>query len=109
MTAIHSASASLLAKRQGREDTLRLLRCQSRSLLHKIDMDGKMKKMAELQLSVIKEQKSRRAVESQVSEWSHGPVGGAHELQVNRKPAGHVLLAAGLHLTCTSLMSVPDV
>ena len=67
VTAIHSASASLLAKRQGKEDTLRLLRCQSRSLLHKIDMDGKMKKMAELQLSVIKEQKNRKAVESQVS------------------------------------------
>lgn len=67
MTAIHSASASLLARRQGKEDTLRLLRCQSRSLLHKIDMDGKMKKMAELQLSVIKEQKNRKAVESQVS------------------------------------------
>lgn len=66
VTAIHSASASLLAKRQGKEDTLRLLRCQSRSLLHKIDMDGKMKKMAELQLSVIKEQKNRKAVESQV-------------------------------------------
>ncbi|CAK6969604.1 rho guanine nucleotide exchange factor TIAM2 [Scomber scombrus] len=69
VTAIHSASASLLARRQGKEDTLRLLRCQSRSLLHKIDMDGKMKKMAELQLSVIKEQKNRKAVESQVSQW----------------------------------------
>ncbi|KAM9339293.1 rho guanine nucleotide exchange factor TIAM2 [Symphorus nematophorus] len=69
VTAIHSASASLLAKRQGKEDTLRLLRCQSRSLLHKIDMDGKMKKMAELQLSVIKETKNRRAVESQIQQW----------------------------------------
>ncbi|XP_067338990.1 rho guanine nucleotide exchange factor TIAM2 [Channa argus] len=69
VTAIHSASASLLAKRQGREDTLRLLRCQSRSLLHNIDMDGKMKKMAELQLSVIKEQKNRKAVESQIQQW----------------------------------------
>uniref|UniRef100_A0A8P4GEW5 T-lymphoma invasion and metastasis-inducing protein 2 n=1 Tax=Dicentrarchus labrax TaxID=13489 RepID=A0A8P4GEW5_DICLA len=69
VTAIHSASASLLAKRQGKEDTLRLLRCQSRSLLHKIDMDGKMKKMAELQLSVIKEQKNRKAVESQILQW----------------------------------------
>ncbi|KAI3364687.1 hypothetical protein L3Q82_011457, partial [Scortum barcoo] len=69
VTAIHSASASLLAKRQGREDTLRLLRCQSRSLLHKIDMDGKMKKMAELQLSVIKEHKNRKAVESQIQQW----------------------------------------
>lgn len=66
MTAIHSASAALLARRQGTEDTLRLLRCRSRSLLHKIDTDGKMKKMAELQLSVIKEPKSRRAVQSQV-------------------------------------------
>ncbi|XP_035534275.1 T-lymphoma invasion and metastasis-inducing protein 2-like [Morone saxatilis] len=69
VTAIHSASASLLAKRQRKEDTLRLLRCQSRSLLHKIDMDGKMKKMAELQLSVIKEQKNRKAVESQILQW----------------------------------------
>ncbi|KAM3861463.1 rho guanine nucleotide exchange factor TIAM2 [Diretmus argenteus] len=69
VTAIHSASASLLAKRQGKEDTLRLLRSQSRSLLHKIDMDGKMKKMAELQLSIIREQKNRKAVESQIQQW----------------------------------------
>ncbi|XP_014327868.1 T-lymphoma invasion and metastasis-inducing protein 2-like [Xiphophorus maculatus] len=69
VTAIHSASATLLARRQGKEDTLRLLRCQSRSLLHKIDMDGKMKKMAELQLSIIKDQKNRRAVESQIQQW----------------------------------------
>lgn len=74
VTAIHSASASLLVKRQGKEDTLRLLRSQSRSLLHKIDMDGKMKKMAELQLSIIKEPKSRKAVESQVSAGRSGPV-----------------------------------
>lgn len=69
MTAIHSASAALLARRQGTEDTLRLLRRRSRSLLHKIDTDSKMKKMAELQLSVIKEPKSRRAVQSQVGGW----------------------------------------
>lgn len=69
VTAIHSASAALLARRQGTEDTLRLLRCRSRSLLHKIDTDGRMKKMAELQLSVIKEPKSRRAVQNQVGGW----------------------------------------
>ncbi|KAM4713396.1 rho guanine nucleotide exchange factor TIAM2 isoform 1-T3 [Anableps anableps] len=69
VTAIHSASAALLARRQRKEDTLRLLRCQSCSLLHKIDMDGKMKKMAELQLSIIKDQKNRRAVESQIQQW----------------------------------------
>lgn len=66
MTSIHSASASLLAKRQGKEDTVRLLRSQVRSLLQKIDMDGKMKKMAELQLTVVNNPKNRRAIENQV-------------------------------------------
>lgn len=66
VTAIHSASASLLAKRQGKEDTVRLLRSQVRGLLQKIDMDGKMKKMAELQLTVVRDPKNRRAIENQV-------------------------------------------
>ncbi|KAM9840324.1 rho guanine nucleotide exchange factor TIAM2-like, partial [Aulostomus maculatus] len=69
VTAIHSASAAQQARRQGKDNTLRFLRCQSRSLLHKIDIDGKMKKMAELQLSIIKEHKSRKAVESQIQQW----------------------------------------
>ncbi|TSP57642.1 T-lymphoma invasion and metastasis-inducing protein 2 [Bagarius yarrelli] len=69
VTAIHSASASHLAKRQGKEDTLRLLRSQSRTLLQKIDMDSKMKKMAELQLSVITDLKNRKAVEGQIQQW----------------------------------------
>uniref|UniRef100_A0A672KFH9 T-lymphoma invasion and metastasis-inducing protein 2-like n=1 Tax=Sinocyclocheilus grahami TaxID=75366 RepID=A0A672KFH9_SINGR len=69
VTAIHSASASHLAKRQGKEDTLHLLKSQSRALLQKIDMDGKMKKMAELQLSVISDQKNRKAIESQILQW----------------------------------------
>lgn len=66
VTAIHSASASLLAKRQGKEDTVRLLRTQVRGLLQKIDMDGKMKKMAELQLTVVSDPKNRKAIENQV-------------------------------------------
>ncbi|KAL2081987.1 hypothetical protein ACEWY4_021805 [Coilia grayii] len=69
VTAMHSASASLFAKRQGKEDTVRLLRSQTRTLLQKIDMDGKMKKMAELQLSVISDQKNRKAIESQIQQW----------------------------------------
>ncbi|KAM3602394.1 uncharacterized protein V6R79_003224 [Siganus canaliculatus] len=69
VTAIHSASAALVARRQGTDDTLRLLQRRRRSLLQHIDTDGKMKKMAELQLSVIKEPKSRRAVESQIQQW----------------------------------------
>ncbi|KAM4541359.1 rho guanine nucleotide exchange factor TIAM2 [Fundulus diaphanus] len=69
VTAIHSASASLLAKRQGKEDTVRLLRNQSRTLLQKIDMDGKMKKMAELQLTVVSDPKNRKAIENQIQQW----------------------------------------
>ncbi|XP_060938369.1 rho guanine nucleotide exchange factor TIAM2 [Limanda limanda] len=69
VTAIHSASASLLAKRQGKEDTVRLLRSQVRGLLQKIDMDGKMKKMAELQLTVVNNPKNRKAIENQIQQW----------------------------------------
>uniref|UniRef100_A0A3B5KGG2 TIAM Rac1 associated GEF 2 n=1 Tax=Takifugu rubripes TaxID=31033 RepID=A0A3B5KGG2_TAKRU len=69
VTAIHSASASLLAKRQGKEDTVRLLRSQVRGLLQKIDMDGKMKKMAELQLTVVSNPKNRKAIENQIQQW----------------------------------------
>uniref|UniRef100_A0A8C4ZW14 TIAM2 n=1 Tax=Gadus morhua TaxID=8049 RepID=A0A8C4ZW14_GADMO len=69
VTAVHSASASLVAKRQGKEDTVRLLRGQVRGLLQKVDMDGKMKKMAELQLTVVADPKNRKAIENQVSQW----------------------------------------
>lgn len=72
VTAIHSASASLMAKRQGKEDTVRLLRSQVRALLQKVDMDGKMKKMAELQLTVVNDPKNRKAIENQVREGGGG-------------------------------------
>lgn len=45
---------------------MRLLKSQTRSLLQKIDMDSKMKKMAELQLSVVGDPKNRKAIENQV-------------------------------------------
>jgi hypothetical protein len=45
---------------------VRLLKSQTRSLLQKIDMDSKMKKMAELQLSVVSDPKNRKAIENQV-------------------------------------------
>uniref|UniRef100_A0A8C2QTD0 TIAM Rac1 associated GEF 2 n=1 Tax=Capra hircus TaxID=9925 RepID=A0A8C2QTD0_CAPHI len=60
VTAIHSACASLFAKKHGKEDTVRLLKNQTRNLLQKIDMDSKMKKMAELQLSVVSDPKNRK-------------------------------------------------
>ncbi|KAL1257965.1 hypothetical protein QQF64_011209, partial [Cirrhinus molitorella] len=69
VTAIHSASASLFAKRYGKEDTLRLLSGQIRGLLQKIDMDSKMRKMAELQLSIVGDPKNRKAIENQIQQW----------------------------------------
>ncbi|KAJ8366536.1 hypothetical protein AAFF_G00350770, partial [Aldrovandia affinis] len=69
VTAMHSASASLFAKRHGKEDTVRLLRSQTQALLQNIDMDGKMRKMAELQLSVVSDHKNRKAIESQIQQW----------------------------------------
>ncbi|KAM4866026.1 rho guanine nucleotide exchange factor TIAM2 [Thomomys bottae] len=69
VTAIHSACASLFAKKHGKEDTVRLLKSQTRGLLQKIDMDSKMKKMAELQLSVVSDPKNRKAIENQIQQW----------------------------------------
>ncbi|KAM6184563.1 rho guanine nucleotide exchange factor TIAM2 isoform 2-T2 [Rhynchocyon petersi] len=69
VTAIHSACASLFAKKHGKEDTIRLLKSQTKSLLQKIDMDSKMKKMAELQLSVVSDPKNRKAIENQIQQW----------------------------------------
>ncbi|XP_019405586.1 PREDICTED: T-lymphoma invasion and metastasis-inducing protein 2 isoform X2 [Crocodylus porosus] len=69
VTAIHSACASLFAKKLGKEDTVRLLKNQTKSLIQKIDMDGKMKKMAELQLSIVSDPKNRKAIENQIQQW----------------------------------------
>uniref|UniRef100_A0A8C5S0C1 T-lymphoma invasion and metastasis-inducing protein 2 n=1 Tax=Laticauda laticaudata TaxID=8630 RepID=A0A8C5S0C1_LATLA len=69
ITAIHSASASLLAKKLGKEDTVRLLKNQTKALNQKIDMDSKMKKMAELQLLIVSDPKNRKAIENQIQQW----------------------------------------
>ncbi|XP_038510431.1 T-lymphoma invasion and metastasis-inducing protein 2 isoform X1 [Canis lupus familiaris] len=69
VTAIHSACASLFAKKHGKEDTVRLLKNQTKNLVQKIDMDSKMKKMAELQLSVVSDPKNRKAIENQIQQW----------------------------------------
>jgi hypothetical protein len=54
---------------------VRLLKSQTRSLLQKIDMDSKMKKMAELQLSVVSDPKNRKAIENQVPLIVCRPIG----------------------------------
>lgn len=53
---------------------MRLLKSQTRGLLQKIDMDSKMKKMAELQLSVVSDPKNRKAIENQVPLIACAPV-----------------------------------
>ncbi|XP_062912079.1 rho guanine nucleotide exchange factor TIAM2-like isoform X1 [Mobula hypostoma] len=71
ITAIHSACASVFAKQHGKEDTVKLLKNETKSLMQKIDMDGKMKKMAELQLSIVNDPKNRKAIENQIQQWEH--------------------------------------
>ncbi|XP_007954391.1 rho guanine nucleotide exchange factor TIAM2 [Orycteropus afer afer] len=69
VTAVHSACASLFAKKHGKEDTVRLLKNQTKSLLQKIATDSKMKRMAGLQLSVVSDPRNRRAIENQIQQW----------------------------------------
>ncbi|XP_078086085.1 rho guanine nucleotide exchange factor TIAM2-like isoform X1 [Mustelus asterias] len=71
VTAIHSACASVFAKQHGKEDTVKLLKNETRNFMQKIDMDGKMKKMAELQLSIVNDPKNRKAIENQIQQWEH--------------------------------------
>lgn len=68
ITAIHSACAAALARQHHREDTVRLLRTEIRKLEQKIDMDEKMKKMGDMQLSTVTDTKKRKTILEQV--WS---------------------------------------
>lgn len=66
ITAIHSACAAALARQHHREDTVRLLRTEIRKLEQKIDMDEKMKKMGDMQLSTVTDAKKRKTILEQV-------------------------------------------
>ncbi|XP_061073631.1 rho guanine nucleotide exchange factor TIAM1-like isoform X1 [Conger conger] len=69
ITAIHSACAAAVARQHHREDTLRLLRAELRKLEQKIDMDEKMKKMGEMQLSAVTDAKKRKTILEQIFLW----------------------------------------
>nr|XP_020454143.1 T-lymphoma invasion and metastasis-inducing protein 1-like isoform X2 [Monopterus albus]XP_020454144.1 T-lymphoma invasion and metastasis-inducing protein 1-like isoform X2 [Monopterus albus] len=69
ITAIHSACASALARQHHREDTVRLLRSEIHKLEQKIDMDEKMKKMGEMQLSTVTDAKKRKTILDQIFLW----------------------------------------
>lgn len=66
ITAIHSACATAVARQHHREDTVRLLRAEIKKLEQKIDMDEKMKKMGDMQLSAVTDNKKRKTILDQV-------------------------------------------
>ncbi|XP_026129442.1 T-lymphoma invasion and metastasis-inducing protein 1-like isoform X1 [Carassius auratus] len=69
ITAIHSACAAAVARQHHREDTVRLLRSEIKKLEQKIDMDEKMKKMGEMQLSAVTDGKKRKTILEQIFLW----------------------------------------
>ncbi|XP_051963530.1 rho guanine nucleotide exchange factor TIAM1-like isoform X4 [Xyrauchen texanus] len=69
ITAIHSACATAVARQHHCEDTVRLLRVEIRKLEQKIDMDEKMKKMGDMQLSAVTDTKKRKTILEQIFLW----------------------------------------
>ncbi|NXT09945.1 TIAM1 protein, partial [Prunella fulvescens] len=69
ITAIHSACATAVARQHHKEDTLKLLRTEIKKLEQKIDMDEKMKKMGEMQLSSVTDSKKKKTILDQIFVW----------------------------------------
>ncbi|XP_068601223.1 rho guanine nucleotide exchange factor TIAM1-like [Brachionichthys hirsutus] len=69
ITAIHSTCATAVARQHHREDTVRLLRAEIKKLEQKIDMDEKMKKMGDMQLSSVTDTKKRKTILDQIFLW----------------------------------------
>ncbi|XP_062242214.1 rho guanine nucleotide exchange factor TIAM1 isoform X1 [Platichthys flesus] len=69
ITAIHSACATAVARQHHRDDTVRLLRAEMKKLEQKIDMDEKMKKMGDMQLSAVTDTKKRKTILEQIFLW----------------------------------------
>ncbi|KAJ7990106.1 hypothetical protein DPEC_G00296870 [Dallia pectoralis] len=69
ITAVHSACAAAVARQHHREDTVRLLKAEIKKLEQKIDMDEKMKKMGDMQLSAVTDNKKRKTILDQIFLW----------------------------------------
>uniref|UniRef100_A0A8C0E283 TIAM Rac1 associated GEF 1 n=1 Tax=Balaenoptera musculus TaxID=9771 RepID=A0A8C0E283_BALMU len=69
ITAIHSACAAAVARHHHKEDTLQLLKSEIKKLEQKIDMDEKMKKMGEMQLSSVTDSKKKKTILDQIFVW----------------------------------------
>ncbi|XP_012937622.1 protein still life, isoform SIF type 1 isoform X2 [Aplysia californica] len=67
--AVHSACASSYARQHGKDNTLKLLCSELTRLESSIDMDVKMRKMAELQMTVVTDPRSRTAIMKQIGQW----------------------------------------
>ncbi|KAL3882118.1 hypothetical protein ACJMK2_028489, partial [Sinanodonta woodiana] len=67
--AIHSACAASFARQHGKDNTLKLLKTELQKLETNIDIDIKMRKMAELQLKVVTDPRSRHAIIKQIHQW----------------------------------------
>ncbi|XP_060603385.1 protein still life, isoform SIF type 1-like isoform X2 [Ruditapes philippinarum] len=67
--AIHSACAGSYARQHGKDNIVRLLRSELHKLETNIDIDVKMRKMAELQLTVVSDPRSRQAIIKQIRQW----------------------------------------
>lgn len=92
VTAIHSACSAAVARHHHKEDTLRLLKSEIKKLEQKIDMDEKMKKMGEMQLSSVTDSKKKKTILDQVSALRPGSGG---VLGSGRTPAAPVLPGDG--------------
>ncbi|XP_015421019.1 PREDICTED: T-lymphoma invasion and metastasis-inducing protein 1 [Myotis davidii] len=69
ITAIHSACSAAVARHHHKEDTLRLLKSEIKKLEQKIDMDEKMKKMGEMQLSAVTDSRKKKTILDQIFVW----------------------------------------
>ncbi|MGH0139003.1 UNVERIFIED_CONTAM: hypothetical protein FKN15_068323 [Acipenser sinensis] len=69
ITAIHSACATAVARQHHKDDTVKLLKMEIKKMEQKIDMDEKMKKMGEMQLSSVKDTKKRKTILEQIFLW----------------------------------------
>uniref|UniRef100_A0A8C8SE73 TIAM Rac1 associated GEF 1 n=1 Tax=Pelusios castaneus TaxID=367368 RepID=A0A8C8SE73_9SAUR len=69
ITATHSACATAVARQHHKEDTVKMLKTEIKKLEQKIDMDEKMKKMGEMQLSSVTDSKKKKTILDQIFVW----------------------------------------
>lgn len=71
ITAVHSMAASVVAGpgQKGKHEMLRILTTEIKRVEAKISSDSKLKKMAELQSTVVTDSKNKQAFLDQISKW----------------------------------------